>query len=136
MDLVPSLLKIAGIKSPESVVFDGEDVAGTLLGNNRASRTAPLVWRRPPDRKSLGANRRPQPDLAIREGRWKLLCEYDGKKPRLFDLVQDPAETTNLAEQQPQLVQRLTAALLAWHRSMPPDKGDSYAHAAVGAATQ
>ena len=136
MDLVPSLLKIAVAKPPESVVFDGENVADTLLGKCSASRSAPLIWRRPPERKFLGPNRRPQPDLAVREGNLKLLCEYDGSSPKLFDLVHDPAETTNIAEQHPRLVQRLMAAALGWHQSMPPDKGVNYISAAAGTATQ
>ena len=30
---------------------------------------------------------------------------------------------TNLAGRHPDVVQRLTAAVIAWHRSMPPDNG-------------
>jgi len=128
MDLVPSLLTITGSKLPQDVVFDGQDIADTLLGRKTASRTAPLHWRRPPDRKSIGTmNAAVQPDLAIRDGTWKLLCEYDGTKPKLYELTQDPAETTDLARRHPEVVQRLTAAILAWHQSMPPDKGPSYA---------
>jgi arylsulfatase A-like enzyme len=136
MDLVPSLLEVAHIESPDDVTFDGENIADTLRGRSSASRKAPLFWRRPPDRKFLGANRRPQPDLAVREGTWKLLCEYDGRAPKLYDLGQDPGETTNLADQHAEVVERLTAALVAWHRSMPPDKGDRYASVPVGAVSE
>jgi uncharacterized sulfatase len=132
MDLATSLMSIGGIKPPDSIVFDGENVADTLFGKSNASRKAPLFWRRPPDRKQVGANRRPQPDLAVRDGRWKLLCDYDGDAPKLYDLAQDPGETTNLATEHAELVQRLKIALLAWHRSMPPDNGASYASATAG----
>ncbi len=66
------------------------------------------------------------PDLAVREGRWKLLCEYDGSRPQLYDLAEDRAETTDLAGRHAEVVGRLTAAVLAWHRSMPPDNGPTY----------
>jgi hypothetical protein len=98
-----------------------------------------LALRRPPDRRGLAhfaesseqnvpvplsaARRAKLPDLAVREGNWKLLCEYDGSQPQLYDLETDVAEANNLAQQQPALVQRLTAAVLAWHRSLPPDNG-------------
>lgn len=112
-DLVPSLLTLAGVKVPENV-FDGENVADTLLGKSDASRKKPLWWRRPPDR----PGERPQnlPDLAIRDGKWKLLCEFDGSRPQLYDLEKDRGETTNLAKEQPDVVQRLTQAVLAEYK--------------------
>jgi len=63
------------------------------------------------------------PDLAVRNQDWKLRCEYDGTQPQLFNLAADLAETTNLANQQPELVARLTKTVLDWHKSMPPDNG-------------
>lgn len=117
LDVVPSLLTLAGVKfAPET--FDGENLAETLLGKSSASRRAPLCWRRPPDRPGEpGEN---LPDLAIREGRWKLLCEFDGSLPQLYDLETDRAETANLAGQQPDLVRRLTGAVRAWYRPDGP----------------
>jgi uncharacterized sulfatase len=123
-DLVPSLLRISGAGGATGTAFDGENVADTLLGRSTASRQAPLCWRRPPDRKNWPAyGLTAQPDLAIRDGRWKLLCEYDGSKPELYDLAADRAETTNVAARNPDIVRRLTASVLAWHASMPPDNG-------------
>lgn len=129
-DLVPSLLRFAGANSPDGVSFDGEDVAETLLGKSVASRQTAICWRRPPDRKLMPGLAVPQqPDLAIRDGNWKLLCDYNGSKPELYDLARDRSETTNLAAQNKDVVTRLTTKVLAWHRSMPPDNGP-----ALGAA--
>lgn len=122
-DLVPSLLAITHTP-PGDILFDGADVSATLLGRSTASRAAPIFWRRPPDRKNAPpALAAPQPDLAVRDGSWKLLCNYDGSAPELYDLAHDRAETTNLAAQQPELVQRLTTAAITWHQSLPPDHG-------------
>jgi arylsulfatase A-like enzyme len=124
-DLVPSLLKIAGLASPPSIVFDGQSLPDVLLGKSEASRSLPLFFRRPPDRAML-PREGDLPDLAVRDGKWKLLCEYDGSRPQLYNLETDPGETTNLASQHSELVERLAAAVLAWHRSMPPDEGAAY----------
>ncbi len=123
-DLVPSMLSLANVAIPDGVRFDGENVAPVLLGKSTASRSAPIYWRRPPDRKNwLPHFAEPQPDLAVRDGDWKFLCEYDGSKPRLYNVTTDQAESLNLAAQNPDVVSRLTAAVEAWHSSVPPDNG-------------
>lgn len=128
IDLVRSLVSIAKAEIPGGVCFDGEDVASTILGRATHSRKGPLCWRRPPDRKFFAGNG-PYPDLALREGRWKLLCDYDGSKPELYDLEADPEETRNLAQEHPEIVSRLREALLAWHQSMPADNGPALGQA-------
>jgi uncharacterized sulfatase len=63
------------------------------------------------------------PDLCIREGDWKLLCEYDGSQSQLYNLSLDRAETENLATKHPDRVNHLAKALLEWNKSMPADNG-------------
>ena len=122
MDLAPSLAHLAGTKSP--VGLDGANLSSTLLGRAPASHPGAICWRRPPERKVwLPALAVPQPDLAIRVGDWKLLCEYDGSKPLLYDLSKDIGEMTNLAAKESAVTEGLTAAVLAWHRSLPADNG-------------
>ncbi|HWB04741.1 MAG TPA: sulfatase-like hydrolase/transferase [Verrucomicrobiales bacterium] len=123
-DLTPSLLSLAGVSAPEGVVFDGGNVAATLLGKSPAPRAAPIYWRRPPDRKSMPAvSKEPMPDLAVRDGEWKLLCDYDGSRPLLYKMPADSGEANNLTAKEPETVARLTKAVRAWHESMPPDRG-------------
>ncbi|MCX7818533.1 MAG: sulfatase-like hydrolase/transferase [Kiritimatiellae bacterium] len=114
-DLAPSLLRIAGIAPPTEVVFDGLDMSEALLGRRSMPRSEPICWQRPPDRKYVdGRTPPPLPDLAIRHGRWKLLCEQDGSSAQLYDLVADPGETTNLAALHPDLVLQLSQLVRAW----------------------
>jgi uncharacterized sulfatase len=125
-DLARSLLTIANIAKPSDVAMDGEDLAATLLGQNTASRSTHICWRRPPDRPMWSPTQNVTealPDLAIRDKDWKLLCTYDGKEPQLFDLANDRGEANNVAGEHPDIVARLTKTLLDWHHSMPPDNG-------------
>lgn len=121
-DLAPSLLEIAGVIPSEGTVFDGEERSAHLLGNGTEPRKSPVFWRRPPDRK-FQPNREPLPDLAVREGPWKLLCDYDGASPRLYDLTTDPAESKNLAQEQIETATRLSRQAVTWHTSLPADNG-------------
>jgi len=125
IDLVPSLLDISGVEKPEGVMFDGENLAGTLLGKAEKSRQQPIYFRRPPDRDGY-YGQSDLPDLAMREGNWKLLCEYDGSDPQLYNLEADRGETKNVAGQHPNVVKEMTKAVVDWHNSMPPDNGDTW----------
>jgi len=126
IDLVPTLLEICDSSYPKKIQFDGESLPAVLLGKSNSSREKPIFFRRPPDRNRFyGVN--DLPDLAIRQGKWKLLCEYDGTEPLLFDLEQDLGEKTNLASKETAVVKRLTEAVVSWHQSMPPDNGPALA---------
>ena len=115
VDFLPSILKLAGVTEiPKS---DGTDLSATFTGQSAAGRTQPLFWKRPPDRP--GTPDEPLPDFAMREGDWKFLMREDGSQAQLYNLAKDEGETKNLAAQEPQLVQRLTKAVLDWNRTLP-----------------
>ena len=124
IDLVPTLLELTGTPWPDGAKLDGESLPGVLLGEG-GSRQSAIFFRRPPDRDAFYGDD-DLPDLAMRDGKWKYLCEYDGSDPELYDLETDPGETRNIVDEHSELVEYLTKALLAWHRSMPPDNGAVY----------
>lgn len=124
IDLAPTLLSLTNTSFPEAAAFDGESLVETLLGNG-GSRNEPIFFRRPPDRDSFYGEE-DLPDLAVRSGQWKFLCEYDGSDAELYDLQADVTETTNVASQHSAVVERLTQSLLKWHKSMPADNGATY----------
>lgn len=117
IDLVPSLLSLAGVAGPEAVDYDGEDLLSTLLGNVEASRKAPLFFSRPPDRKDFYGFEN-LPDMAVRDGNWKFLCDYDGGRPQLYHLEDDPGESRNVAVEHPDVVRMLTENTMAWWQSV------------------
>lgn len=114
IDLVPTILEVTGTPVADSITYDGEALTETLLGETQASRTAPIFYSRPPDRKSYYGFTE-LPDLAMRDGAYKLLCDYDGSRPELYNLETDAAETTNLATAQPDRTAAMTQELLKWY---------------------
>ena len=128
IDLVPSLLQVTNTSPPAGADYDGEALAPTLLGQSDASRSAPIFFRRPPDRdRFYGVD--DLPDLAVRSGRFKLLCEYDGSRAQLFDLESDVGEQRDISSTHPEVVESLRSQLLAWHAAMPANRGEELAGA-------
>lgn len=117
MDLPPSLLALADVPARPRSEFDGLDMSDALVGRSAPQRTEPVMWVRPPDRPGPDKN---WPDLAIREGDWKLLTFRDGTRSELYDLAHDPNETKNLAADHPDLARRLTDRVIAWDKSIRP----------------
>jgi uncharacterized sulfatase len=120
------VLQLCHVSPPADIEFDGEALSDVFLGNSDRSRNRPLFFRRPPDRPAHNQEGN-LPDLAVRDGNWKLLCDYDGSNPQLYNLATDPSEKSNVAERHPDIANRLTKLLLAWNQSMPSDKGATYA---------
>ena len=109
IDLVPTVVSLAGGELPASPVIDGCDIAGLLLGTSPAPvREAHYYFQGPALQ-------------AVRSGRWKLVVapQTDGMgqgnatvaasldEPRLYDLEADLGETTDVAAEHPDVVARL-----------------------------
>jgi len=122
VDLVPTLLDLAQVPHPKGISYDGESVPEILLGQSKSSRKKDIFFRRPPDRDSFYGVK-DLPDLAVRSGKWKLLCEYDGSDVLLYDMEKDRGEKVEVSGKNPKVVTRLSKAVITWHNSMPPDNG-------------
>jgi arylsulfatase A-like enzyme len=118
VDLQPTLLSLAGSKSNSSQT-DGEDMASVWLGKPTA-RKASLFWEYGRNNESFRYpdGRDKSPNLAMREGNWKLLINADGSGTELYNLVTDPSEQTNVASQHPKEVSKLRPKLLAWRAGL------------------
>jgi arylsulfatase A-like enzyme len=119
-DLFPSLCAIAGVKLPKDAAFDGEDLSAVLLGGP-GNRIRPLFWEYGRNTNAFdyprGADR--SPNVAMREGNWKLLVNADGTDLQLYDLKSDPKEVTNVAAANPEVAARLKEKALAWRKGLP-----------------
>jgi len=120
VDLFPSLCTLAGAKLPAAAALDGEDLSRALRGTP-AVRTRALYWEYGRNTTSFAypQGRDKSPNLAIREGQWKLLIQSTGEGAELYDLSADAAEASNVADRHPQVAKRLTEAVLAWRKSLP-----------------
>jgi arylsulfatase A-like enzyme len=121
VDLLPTLAALCGAKLPDGYKPDGADMSRALLGE-KPVREKPLYWEYGRNDTSFafpkGAGHR-SPNVAVRDGDWKLLVNADGTGAELYDLAADPKEAKNLAGDKPEVAKRLTEAALAWRKSLP-----------------
>ncbi|MFV0592233.1 MAG: sulfatase-like hydrolase/transferase [Draconibacterium sp.] len=118
IDFPPSIIQIAGAKTFENEHFDGLDMSQNLLGFEATKREKPVMWQRPTGITQMN-KKRDNPDLAIRDGDYKLLINIDGSNPELYNIVLDEREAGNIADQYPEIVSKLTAKVLSWYAEMP-----------------
>src|SRR5690606_25152247 len=103
VDLYPTFVGLAGgridkVKQP----FDGVDVWATISEGAPSPRTE-VVYNIEP---AVGG---------IRQGNWKLVWHASlPASPELFDLAEDPSETTNLADRHPDKVRVLRDLVRAY----------------------
>jgi N-acetylgalactosamine-6-sulfatase len=121
VDLLPTICKLTGVSVPASVQPDGEDVSDIWLGQGRP-RTKPLFWEWLFNVAGNGVDGYLPPALTIRDGDWKLFVNHDGTHGQLFEIPKDISEEHDVAAAHPELVQSLTAKVLAWDKSLPPSK--------------
>ncbi|MEQ2005472.1 MAG: sulfatase-like hydrolase/transferase [Limisphaerales bacterium] len=132
VDFFPTLCALANVPAPTGVKFDGEDLSGVFKGGVQP-RNKPLFWeygRRPApegDAKVKGLRPFPypsepdakSPNVAVREGDWKLLVNADGTGAELYNLATDRTESKNLAESETATASRLKTAALTWRSGLP-----------------
>jgi len=126
IDIVPTLLAAAGADTPADLpglnlvpyLDDGRPIPrDAIFGEGFAHDIADVE--------------NPEASLLYRwciEGPWKLLLTYDGevnryasthprseKRPQLFNLRDDPHETTNVAGEHPEIVARMAEKIADWY---------------------
>lgn len=127
VDLFPTFCALASVDLPRDMQPDGENCREALLGRPAKERAKPLFWEYgrndkffayPTPRNGAREGDR-SPNLAVREGDWKLLVNADGSQVELYDLATDPGEKKNLAADRPATAGRLKSAVLDWRKSLP-----------------
>jgi arylsulfatase A-like enzyme len=126
IDLAPTILAAAGVEAPKDL--PGLNLLANLKTGSAIERDHILGESFAHD---IADIENPEASLLFRwciAGKWKLLLTYDGevnryqtthprteKRPQLFDLLADPAEKTNLAADNPDVVADLVAKIEGWY---------------------
>lgn len=116
-DWMPTLCALAGHRPGKDLLLDGQNIWPVLSGETDAPSRL-LYWAGPGFRQQ-----------AVRDGDWKLIVTKGARdkpnKEELFDLANDPNETTDLAAKMPDKVrmlkEKLREASMADRDSVPRD---------------
>lgn len=108
VDLLPTFCEMAGASFPDGYAPDGVSMIDVLKGKPMATRQKPLFWKR------SGS-----PSLAVVHEQWKLLANKDLSNVELYNIAGDVGETTNLAQDKPDVVKMMLDKLKAWQATLP-----------------
>ncbi len=108
VDVMPTLLALAGAKGSPDHPFDGKDMWATIADGAPTPHDDILI--------NVEAFRG-----AVRKGDWKLIkIALLPGKTQLFNLAKDPGETTDVSAENPEMVKDLEARLLAYAKEQKP----------------
>ncbi len=124
MDIYPTLKNIIGAKIPDHRQLEGRDLAP--LFRNQPLEERALFWHFPIYLQAYNPKEdggkdplfRTRPGSVIRKGKWKLHHYFEQNDYELYDLEKDPGETTNLAESQPAIRDRMIQLLDDWREQV------------------
>ncbi|HVS15989.1 MAG TPA: sulfatase-like hydrolase/transferase [Thermoanaerobaculia bacterium] len=123
VDIVPTLVELLGLETPEELAFEGESMAPIVRG--RADESVPSFAfasnrARSQNHSDRGYELRKRDFMhSVRDRRWKLI-EYPGVERdylELYDLEADPAERFEIGTEHPEVREALLATLETWRAS-------------------
>lgn len=109
LDIVPTVLKMAGAGNLKGKGFDGVNLLPLLIGKEKELEKRNLYWRS----KGHGL-------YAIRSDDWKLYHRKEDKEEmtELFNLDEDPYEEQNLIKQHVEIAEELMNELMNWNSEL------------------
>jgi arylsulfatase len=123
IDVFPTLAELAGVRVSDQFTaqVEGRSLVPLLEDSNQQWEDRVLfthVGRWPKDAKIDDYK---YANCGVRTSRWHLVSTGNGPKQwQLFDVENDPGETTDVAAGHPDLIKQLDAAYDEWWRSLPP----------------
>ncbi len=111
MDFYPTFLEAASIATPANYLLDGISLVPLFKHPASTLRRESLYWHFPGYPNVIW---RTGPVSVIRRGDWKLIKFYETEEVELYNLKQDEGEQHNLAQEQPDVRQRLQTQLENW----------------------
>lgn len=120
LDIMPTLLEVAGIEKPKDKILDGISLV-PLLSEQAKLESRPLFWHFPIYLQ--GGNSecqdplfRTRPGSAIRLGDWKLIWYFENNDFELYNIKEDIGEKNNLYSTHTQKAKELLAILKDWQQ--------------------
>lgn len=110
-DVFPTILALTGGEAPDDHVVDGRDLRGLLTGGDAAERHDSFLSHFPHEHANSYFT-------SYRDGDWKVIYHYfpaSGEltdRYKLFNLREDPSESTNLAVKEPRQLRVLAKAMI------------------------
>ncbi|MEM7454109.1 MAG: arylsulfatase [Planctomycetota bacterium] len=108
-DWFPTLADIGNGALPQEQILDGVNLTELIQGGSMPERATPLIW----NFRGYGGI------IAVRDGDWKAVRRETNKrnaeevsKWELYNIAVDPQESNDLAEEHPEIVERLEAAFI------------------------
>lgn len=126
IDVLPTLADILSLEVPADLKWDGGSFKDILFDENGQDNLPEhrfWQWNRGVPMYSHNA--------AMREGDWKLVRPHITRnvpdaestaKPKLYNIVDDPSETTDLSEENPERYTRMRVLLQQWSKEMEMDR--------------
>lgn len=105
VDMMPTILGIAGAKIPKDTILDGVDISPAFLGDSTFKTNSTFTTHFPhKHRNTLFSTHR--------EGDWKIIYNYGSESWELYDLRSDPFEKKNLISEKPETAKEMAAKLI------------------------
>lgn len=124
IDVAPTLAALCGLTLPDDRVIDGIDLSPLLTGQVQPQdwpqRTLFMQWHR-------GDEPIASRNCATITQQYKLYRPLEDAPDELYDIVNDPSETTDIAAQNPELVATLREQYLRWFDDVSHTRPDNYA---------
>lgn len=98
-DVLATVADCLGVSLPQNAGPDSVSFADSLSSAQNPTPRLPLI------------NHSAQGRFAITQGRWKLVMPFQKASYELYDLQKDPSESTNVRDQHPKIVGRLTQTI-------------------------
>lgn len=114
LDIFPTFSEIANVKVPVVNQYSGTSIWPLLAGKGNV-KPRNLYWHYPLDSPHFLGGRSAG---AVRSGDFKLIEFFDNGSFELYNLKNDPAETTDLAAENPGKVKKLKADLEKWRKGI------------------
>jgi arylsulfatase A-like enzyme len=102
-DYFPTVLDLLKTEMPDNRPTDGVSLL-PLIEGRMALRSRPIAF-------ESGKQ------VALVDNRYKLITQDSGRDWRLFDLIADASETSDVAAKHPDIVSRMRSVLEAWRKS-------------------